>query len=68
MKLSLLRLFKQDTKKKFNPKSNQIFKLVKNFDACGTCKDQRAMGFLPSGLLITQERCGHFVDNFAYCI
>ena len=41
MKLSLLRLFKQDTERSSN--RSHIFKLVKNFEAHGTCEDCMAI-------------------------
>ena len=53
------------------PNRSQIFKLIKNFETYGTCRDCWAMGSSTSELqiqTITQKEYAHVIQNFACCI
>ena len=55
-------------RRKFNfitfPNRSQIFKLVKNSEAHGSCEDHGAMISSPCGPLITQKECACVINNF----
>ena len=55
-------------RRKFNfntfPNRSQIYKLVKNFEAQGTCEDSWATCSSPSGTLITQDEYVRVINNF----
>ena len=69
---TLRNLFFQDFqigfRRKFNfhafPNRNQIFKLVKDFEAPGTCEDRRVRGPSPSEPPITMKECASVINNF----